>query len=369
MIQHIIHRVNHFALELIKTELPFSSKASKVGDCVCTTRRNYNLPCRRLLPSEIIPIDASMIDRRWFLTEKDYIDTLADDKKELEARTEMATKRSEVEITFDELIARLDAKNQILVKAIEALKPVVELLDTNLEEIKPPPYDIPLKGRRANTKRSEIKLEIVVEEADKKRAKTVEKKFKANIAKLSKSNEPLSVLCSSISSKKVSDVKNPDGDGNCGFRCLGMAIYNNEKRYDIVKDAMLAHLRSRKEGYLACNWLTEGDIARLEVILLHRGKCGPDLYYTEPECSQLAADTFERPVEFHGTSSATLYLPMIPHTSYKSYRPIVLHLQESNRHIYYVIMKRGNYGYPPINTMHNAICEKLSIPNQSGTYI
>jgi hypothetical protein len=69
----MIHRVSHFALELIKIELPFALSAPKVGDCVCATKRNYNLPCQHLLPDQIIPIDGSMIDRRWFLDEKGNI--------------------------------------------------------------------------------------------------------------------------------------------------------------------------------------------------------------------------------------------------------------------------------------------------------
>jgi hypothetical protein len=92
----------------------------------------------------------------------------------------MISKRSEVEITFDQLLAKLDAKrdgakNQLLVQAIEALKPVVDLLDVDLEQIKPPPFDVPLKGRPPNTKRSAIKSEII-EEANKKKLKVMEKR-------------------------------------------------------------------------------------------------------------------------------------------------------------------------------------------------
>lgn len=70
MIDHIIHRVCHFALNKIKQELPFCESAPKSENCVCITKRNYGLPCRHTLPHTITPIDASMIDRRWFLSEK-----------------------------------------------------------------------------------------------------------------------------------------------------------------------------------------------------------------------------------------------------------------------------------------------------------
>lgn len=146
-----------------------------------------------------------------------------------------------------------------------------------------------------------------------------------------------------------------------------MVVYNDEKRFGDVKSAMMNHLMEKKEDYLACGWLVDADIVRLEKILQHRGPCGVEYYFSDPECSQLAADTFERPIEFHGSTSATLYLPIIRHTSYKAYRPVVLNLYQS--HIYLTIMKKGTtYGYPVINLMHNTICEKLDIPNQSASY-
>lgn len=191
---------------------------------------------------------------------------------------------------------------------------------------------------------------------------------KATRALMSKSLVPLSKLCPTVPKTKVSDVKNPKGDGNCGFRCLAMALYDDEELYGDVKSAMLDHLVENKNDYLACGWLTPDDLPGLEKILRHRGDC-PDnsYYYSDPECSQLAADAFERPVEFHGSISATLYLPFIRHTLYKSYRPIVLNLDAN--HIYFVTMKKGsNHGYPKINMMHNSVCEKLNIPNLSASF-
>jgi hypothetical protein len=93
----------------------------------------------------------------------------------------MTTKRSEVEAKFDQLISILDSKKngtkiQLLDQAIDALRPIVDILDTDLEAIKPPPSDTPLKGRPPNTKRKAIKIEIVQEE-NKKKAKLVEKRY------------------------------------------------------------------------------------------------------------------------------------------------------------------------------------------------
>jgi hypothetical protein len=165
-------------------------------------------------------------------------------------------------------------------------------------------------------------------------------------------------------------VENPVGDGNCGFRCLSMAIHGDESKYQDIKDRMLGQLKEMKDSYFDSSWfINDSDYDKVEKILSHTGGClaNQELWFSDPECSQLAADTFETPIEFHGPQSSTLYLPIMRHTKYKSYRPIVLNLHSN--HIYYVTMKKGTkYGYAGINIMHNAICEKLGIPNQSESY-
>lgn len=99
--------------------------------------------------------------------------------------------------------------------------------------------------------------------------------------------------------------------------------------------------------------MNENEINKVEKVLEHVGDClgDPDLRFNDPECAQLAADTYQIPVDFHGPTFATLYLPLIKHTRYYNYRPIVLNLFSA--HIYLVTLKRGsNYGYP--NHQHDA---------------
>ncbi|KAI8330215.1 hypothetical protein BC941DRAFT_186207 [Chlamydoabsidia padenii] len=176
------------------------------------------------------------------------------------------------------------------------------------------------------------------------------------------------VLGSEVKISKVSNVYNTKSDGKCGFRCVAMAVFGDEKKYMDVKTKMLEKLREIKGDYEKSTWINKEDsFGKLEALLMNIGNClhNRDFWFTDPVCSQLAADTFETPIKFHGPNHSTLYLPLTNH-KYKSYRPIALNLHAD--HIYLVTMKKGtNYGYAPINMMHNSICEKLDLNNLSAS--
>jgi hypothetical protein len=167
----------------------------------------------------------------------------------------------------------------------------------------------------------------------------------------------------------VLDVFNPQPDGNCGFRCLARALKNDESKYSDIKTTMLHHLRTEKNSYIMSTFLNEAQFERLERLLEYSGRCvdDPTLWFVDPDCSQLAADTFRTPIEFHSTTSSTLYLPLTKSTRYTNNRPIALNLYRD--HIYLVKMKpRVNYGYPTINNMHSSMCTALNILDLSTNY-
>ncbi|KAI8327581.1 hypothetical protein BC941DRAFT_319910, partial [Chlamydoabsidia padenii] len=112
----------------------------------------------------------------------------------------------------------------------------------------------------------------------------------------------------------VSDIRDPKKDGNCGFRCLALSMYGDEDEYGRVKEEMLTQLVEKQSTYLTCKWITEDELAKMNRVLVHRGPCGVALWFEDPVMSQLAADTFIQPVEYHGPQGSTLYLPLIKHT-------------------------------------------------------
>ncbi|SAL96022.1 hypothetical protein, partial, partial [Absidia glauca] len=78
-----------------------------------------------------------------------------------------------------------------------------------LQDMKDPP--MPAKKHSNSMKRGPIKLEAMEKDA-KKKAKTLKKNAPELLWPM--------ITKESIPIAKVTDVYNPSGDGNCGFRCL-----------------------------------------------------------------------------------------------------------------------------------------------------
>lgn len=153
----------------------------------------------------------------------------------------------------------------------------------------------------------------------------------------------------------------PVGDGNCGFRALGYALINKDEKYDYltIKKQMLAHLDGRTDWYLSNDVYIDDDIKKMKDILNATGRVGSDLWFSSPDCCQLAADTYLTPICFHSFEGATLFIPMT-NTRFATFKPIQLHLQAS--HISLLTFRpRIRLTHPPIYYIYNNVCDKAGI--------
>jgi hypothetical protein len=51
-----------------------------------------------------------------------------------------------------------------------------------------------------------------------------------------------SLVFPNSSRHQVTDVFNPNGDGNCGFRCIAKALYDDQENFGLAKSTMLETL-------------------------------------------------------------------------------------------------------------------------------
>ncbi|KAI9494469.1 hypothetical protein BDB00DRAFT_818174, partial [Zychaea mexicana] len=83
-------------------------------------------------------------------------------------------------------------------------------------------------------------------------------------------------------------------DGNCGFRALAVELYNTEERYIDVKTKMLDQYLSNANTLY--QYYDKGRL--LKVLDPYSSE-----WFVSPECSQIAADTFETPIVIDGAQS------------------------------------------------------------------
>ncbi|KAI8099239.1 uncharacterized protein BX664DRAFT_16611 [Halteromyces radiatus] len=113
--------------------------------------------------------------------------------------------------------------------------------------------------------------------------------------------EPLNKT--TFKNETVTDVYNPFGDGNCGYRCLAKAIYDDEEAYGEVKKAMKSTLQ--RDVKVFSNFIGNDEMNDLKASLDSRGNCLDDesLWFHAMDGSQLAANTFKRPIELHSSDA------------------------------------------------------------------
>jgi hypothetical protein len=171
----------------------------------------------------------------------------------------------------------------------------------------------------------------------------------------------------SIAIAKVTDVYNPSGDGNCGFRCLAMAMEKDQGKYRVIKDRMLEHLNANHHHYRQNGVFLDDDLKKLFAILRHQGACAgePQLWFNSPDCAQLAADTFLRPIEVHSNQQSMIMLPL-SNTTYSSYQPIILQL--FGGHFYLVTLKRHKRKFPMVSPVYSPACRRMNINYQSRSF-
>ncbi|OAD67540.1 hypothetical protein PHYBLDRAFT_174229 [Phycomyces blakesleeanus NRRL 1555(-)] len=158
-----------------------------------------------------------------------------------------------------------------------------------------------------------------------------------------------------VSHEIIDDVKggfSPTADGWCGFRVLAHLIYKDQNKFPLVKRDMLAALPKYKTLY-ANTFGT--DTSQLEKIIQHGSQldysntsntntntntnfipvCSDaSMWFNTPDCAQLAADTYTRPVCVCSDSPntpSTTFLPFaLPNNKTKQRQPLIFNHVNSN---------------------------------------
>ncbi|KAL9546579.1 hypothetical protein PS6_007588 [Mucor atramentarius] len=159
---------------------------------------------------------------------------------------------------------------------------------------------------------------------------------------------------------------NNSGQGDCGFKALAQQMYHpeDETKHNIVRSLMLETLEKNKAFYTTC--------------------FGKDSFYTtsmvyHPECAQVAADTFGRPIAeytsevFQGAGCRT-FLPLLefmsgPNKIKPGKTPLPLILQNQDQmHWFTVIYKKPHkLTYPTPAHWHNSeAMEKMELRGDKG---
>lgn len=166
------------------------------------------------------------------------------------------------------------------------------------------------------------------------------------------------MVMSNIPKKAVESVYNPAGDGNCGFRALAWAIYGNEHLYEDVKTRMAIQFLSNKH-----TMYKKDDAPKIEAVLAK----GSGKWFMAPECVQIAADTFQRPIAFYGPLTY-LYIPSrIPPAEAASTHPIILQLKNAH-FILITIPEDVAFQWPEISPTHPGFSKRGSTIMQDPWY-
>ncbi|SAM02249.1 hypothetical protein, partial, partial [Absidia glauca] len=155
---------------------------------------------------------------------------------------------------------------------------------------------------------------------------------------------PFLSFSQTLPATKVTDVFNPNGDENCGFRCIAKTLYEDQEKFGLVKSTMLETLVEGERFYKAIQIFPDYEHLVQTVSYADDGSFVPQKYwFSTPDCAQLAADAFRRPIECHTPHGPTLYLPL-NNTTYSSFKPIILQLHAS--HFFLVTIKSGKRDLP-----------------------
>lgn len=191
---------------------------------------------------------------------------------------------------------------------------------------------------------------------------------------------PTIVIHPDIPENAYSNVVNIKGDGFCGFRCLAHQLYGDENRFWEVKKAMRDHLLTNfvtyssifhKKNYLidelkriVC-YRISSEIGNPEVCEMKERVAPIDYWFMVPECAQLAACTFGRPIASYDLRhEPQTYLPILPPAKIDpppGERPLPLLLYfVSGCHFITLQLKRSiKIVWPIVNTNHAFFMESL----------
>ncbi|KAG2192281.1 hypothetical protein INT47_006914, partial [Mucor saturninus] len=175
------------------------------------------------------------------------------------------------------------------------------------------------------------------------------------------------------------EIVNVGEDGHCGFRALSYQVFGDEERYMEVKRLMRDVLLVNYEQYEICfDYFIKLDLCMkctcsgLERVIgserLVEHEEGEDKWLLAPECAQLAADTFQRPVAIYPSSlykgHGQTFLPVFQNENVRpspgpSPLPIVLQNVHGNHWITFNMKRSIKVAWPWISTLHHNAMERL----------
>lgn len=158
-------------------------------------------------------------------------------------------------------------------------------------------------------------------------------------------------------------IKNPRSDGNCGFRCVAMAVFGDEERWGTVRKSMLHELTKNLCAYKNLGIDTNDLSTCLNDV---SSPCKPSSWFSMPDCGIVAAGAFRRPVAIYGSedSISSFYLPYT--TPYSALKPIIMHWHGSAHFVSLSINNRADITYPPIEPQ---FCHHLGgFPDRAAWY-
>lgn len=177
-----------------------------------------------------------------------------------------------------------------------------------------------------------------------------------------------------LSAKQVTGHFNPSPDGNCGYRAIAHAIFDDEASFGKVKHEMLLCLRKNEQFYRqvfgsspSASEVLSGTFESIQSKLSNDASAGiTDNWFQFPEMVQLAADTFSRAIAcYTPDNQSTTLAPYF--SSPFPVRPIPLQLY--NSHFYIVELKPNSKPrWPRTYPGHSFNCKRHSLEDFSLIY-
>ena len=122
----------------------------------------------------------------------------------------------------------------------------------------------------------------------------------------------------------------PEGDGNCGYRCVAWQVYNDENKWREVREEMANKLVEMKGKFMKLMGIKTKKAFEEEVTKIKPvdGPASKSKWLSKLDHGQLLAECFERPICFYSLNDSHTF---VPHSSPpKSISPIFLSFVNSS---------------------------------------
>lgn len=108
----------------------------------------------------------------------------------------------------------------------------------------------------------------------------------------------------------IGSIFDPLSDGNCGFRCIAQALYNDQDQWRKVRQDMAQEMLDNKPFYT--NLLggeKEFNKTFMSVNPVMASVIRKSHWLSKLEMGQIVADTFKRPICFWSLAQSSCYIP------------------------------------------------------------